>query len=77
MVSRNAKTTLSLPQSNKSAAKINSIQFIIAIIKICTIAFKRDFTLLKIHIAINTSAIPIAIVNGWAYIRPNMRATML
>jgi hypothetical protein len=39
-MNKKAKTALPLPQSSKSGAYANSIQFIIAIIIICIEAFK-------------------------------------
>ena len=72
-----AKIELTFPQSNKSGASTNSMQFIVATINICVTAFKRDLKPLNIHTAINISATPIAFVKSTACSLPKILATIL
>jgi len=57
---------LNLPQSNKWAARTNSMIFMLTIKRIWAIALSRLYFLEIIQIAMNTSEIPIAIVRGLA-----------
>lgn len=67
---------LNFPQSNKSGTSINSRMFIIATTSICVIALKRDLIPLKIHMAINISDTPIALVISPANSSPKIPDTI-
>ena len=64
------------PNKRRSGARINSIVFIVAMITICVTAQRREFILLRIHIAIIISNMPIVFVAIHEYSWPSIRATI-
>ena len=71
-----ANTALASPQSSKSGTRINSSVFIVAIIKIWTMALSLDLILLNIQIAIKISEMPMEIVKRRECSFPRILATM-
>lgn len=72
----NAKTAFNFPQSNKSGARKNSIVFMVAIIRIWTVAFSLGLIPESIQTAIADSKRPIRTVSARELFSPNILATI-
>lgn len=68
----NAKRELNFPQSRRSGTRINSSVFIVAMMRICRIALKRDLNPLKIQIPITISESPIKMVSSLECVIPKI-----
>lgn len=72
----NAKSALNFFHNKRSGARINSKEFIVAMMRICEIAFNLGLTPDNIQIARHTSEIPMAMVKGLDQSSPNILATI-
>lgn len=75
-INRRAKTELNRPQRRRSGTSINSRMFMIATIRIWTIAFSLGIMPARIHSAMTISEIPINKVSGLENSSPKICATI-